>query len=116
MGIMFAKLSILLLYHHIFKINRRFKLAVYTMMAFSVAYCSACALVYLFSCTPEKKTWNIALPGKCIDLTVVDKVIGGFNILTDFLILVLPVPMIWGLSLTKSKKLALSAVFGTGLL
>lgn len=87
-------------------------------MAFSVAYCGACALVYLFRCTPPEKVWNDALPGKCIhdSMMMVDKVIGGFNILTDFLILVLPVPMIWGLSMTKSRKLALSAVFGTGLL
>ena len=116
MGIMFAKLSILLLYHHLFKIDRRFKLAVYALMAFNVAYCGACALAYLFSCRPESKTWNIALPGTCISLTLLDKVIGALNILTDFLILILPIPIVWGLSMTRSKKVGLSAVFGTGVL
>ena len=116
MGIMFAKISILLLYHHIFKVNRRFRLAVYLLMAFNVGYCGACALVYLFSCRPEAKTWNVALPGTCIDLTVIDKVIGALNIFTDLLILILPIPVIWDLSMTTVRKVGLSAVFGTGIL
>ncbi|MCJ1346583.1 hypothetical protein MMC31_004801, partial [Peltigera leucophlebia] len=41
---------------------------------------------------------------------------GIFNIVSDFYVLVLPLPVVWKLQLPLRKKIAVSAVFMTGLL
>ena len=43
-------------------------------------------------------------------------VTGVFNIITDLLILLLPMPYLYSLELALYKKLALMATFGIGLL
>ncbi|KAL9100069.1 MAG: hypothetical protein Q9163_004510 [Psora crenata] len=45
---------------------------------------------------------------------MVEFVIGGFNIATDLIILVMPVPIILNLQLERRRKLGLLVVFGTG--
>ncbi|KAL8628661.1 hypothetical protein Q9189_005609, partial [Teloschistes chrysophthalmus] len=41
---------------------------------------------------------------------------GIFNVVSDFAILILPIPCIWKLQLPKKKKVMVSAVFATGIL
>jgi len=41
---------------------------------------------------------------------------GILNIVTDILIYLLPVPMLWGLQLTWRKKGAIMGIFGLGIL
>ena len=41
---------------------------------------------------------------------------GILNIVTDILIYLLPVPMLWGLQLTWRKKGAIMSIFGLGIL
>ena len=40
---------------------------------------------------------------------------GLFNIMSDFYLLVIPLPAVWGLQLPRTKKLGISAMFLTGL-
>lgn len=40
---------------------------------------------------------------------------GIFNILSDFYLLVIPLPAVWGLQLPTRKKIGISAMFLTGL-
>ncbi|KAK2678089.1 hypothetical protein RAB80_006829 [Fusarium oxysporum f. sp. vasinfectum] len=41
-------------------------------------------------------------------------VCAGINILTDLVVAILPLPVIWKLNLCRSQKIALSTVFGLG--
>ncbi len=47
---------------------------------------------------------------------MVEFVIGGFNIATDVIILVMPVPIILNLHMDPRRKLGLLVVFSTGIL
>ena len=111
---MFVKLSILMLYLRLFGVNKKFRIACYSIMALVVGYLVASTLAYIFGCSPLDKTWNISIEGTCIDDVSLDFAIGGLSVLTDTLIFILPLPMVWRLHVSMSHKIALVAVFATG--
>ena len=41
---------------------------------------------------------------------------GVGNVVSDFYLLIVPLPAVWGLQLPLKKRLGISAIFGTGLL
>lgn len=69
----------------------------------------------MFTCKPINKTWNPWLKGHCIDAPKVITVSSAFNAASDFLILILPQPLIWSLQMTRKRKIALSSVFLVGI-
>jgi len=117
LGIMCAKLSILLLYQSIFSVNQKFRLLCYGMMAASVAYCIIFFFLYAFDCSPVYFSWHFSLTeGKCIGITKVIIAIGAVNLVTDLTILIMPLPLVWRLNLRRNQKWGLFIIFGTGLL
>ena len=65
-------------------------------------------------CIPLNKFWDASVEGTCIDTT---KFYYGQqipNIISDFIILVMPLKVVWGLPIGKSQKFLLSGVFLVG--
>lgn len=119
LAIMCTKIAILLLYLQIFRVEKTFRYLCYTMIAFVSSYCITFFFLQAFSCNPVAKVWHsLTFVGKysCIDYSKMDFVIGGFNIGTDFVILVMPFPLIWNLHLSFRHKIGLLMVFATGIL
>ncbi|KAF9894627.1 hypothetical protein FE257_006515 [Aspergillus nanangensis] len=71
----------------------------------------ACAL----QCRPLKAYWDKRVEGHCFDSTKFIIVNQAFNVLMDFVILALPIPMIWNLQRAWQDKLALNGVFALGI-
>lgn len=70
----------------------------------------ACAL----QCRPLRAYWDKSIEGHCFDGTTFFIVNQAFNVVMDFVILALPIPMIWGLQRAWQDKLALNGVFALG--
>lgn len=70
----------------------------------------------LFACRPRNKFWNPLKKGSCFNYYDLNLNTGFFNIISDFAILILPIPSIWNLNVSLKKKLRILAVFATGLL
>ena len=115
-GLFFAKLSILLLFRRVFNISRNFRFAWYAVTTIWCLYILAVELVTLLSCIPIHKQWHPLEKGHCISLVTFTVDSGYINIITDFIILFLPLPMVWNLQLKPELKLGLLGVFATGLL
>ena len=49
-------------------------------------------------------------------MNIIPYLSGVFNTVSDLYILILPLPFIWGLKLTVSRRLRLMAVFSAGIL
>jgi hypothetical protein len=60
--------------------------------------------------------WDVTIPHRCIDQIKFELIAAILNIVTDFVIMVLPLPTIWSLQLPKRQKWALSGVFMLGTL
>ncbi|KAJ5765735.1 hypothetical protein N7520_005294 [Penicillium odoratum] len=65
-------------------------------------------------CRPLRAYWDQSIDGHCFNADLFFIVNQAFNVLMDFVILALPVPMIWGLHRTWQEKLALNGVFAIG--
>ena len=112
-----TKASLLLLYYRLFSPSRRFRLAIYTFAAIVFCQWFSLTLVTIFECRPVAAFWDHTIQGaKCIDLARVTIVSGVLNLMTDVLILCLPIPMVWGLNTTNTQKITLTGIFLLGLL
>lgn len=107
------KLSLLALYFRIFP-TREFKLATYILSGLIILWCIALNCVAIFQCNPVKKSWLPTSPGTCIDLKAA--FIGNAipNIITDVVILLLPVRQIWKLQMRPAQRISLIAMFLLG--
>lgn len=85
----------------------------------AVVFCQWFSLTCLtiFECIPIAAFWDRAIQNaKCMDLARVTLASGVLNLLTDVLILCLPIPMVWGLNTTKAQKVTLTGIFLLGVL
>ncbi len=68
----------------------------------------------IFMCHPRVAFWQPLLtPGHCFTSY---KASGIFNVISDFVILIIPMVPLWKLNLSRGKKLSLVGIFGTGIL
>ena len=68
----------------------------------------------IFQCSPRNRGWNREIPGKCIgEYNIIYT--AGFNVISDTIILILPLSRIWRLQMSTRKKIGVSLIFSTGL-
>ncbi|KAH8203756.1 hypothetical protein TruAng_002049 [Truncatella angustata] len=108
-----TKLSICTLYLRIFP-DRRFRKAVWVTIGIIVAYTIASIFVTIFSCNPVQKTWVKTMAGQCLDSRSIWYGTSVMVILTDLMIMVLPINEIRRLQLPLTKKLLLASLFSLG--
>jgi hypothetical protein len=70
--------------------------------------------LFIFICFPVAKLWYPQLPGKCINQVATWIANAASTILTDLIILLMPLPPLWSLHLAKREKIGLTAAFGLG--
>ena len=70
----------------------------------------------VLNCVPVHKFWDRAVPGHCVD--TVSYYYGQQipNILTDVVLLIMPLKSVWALPISKAQRLLLSGVFLVGIL
>ncbi|CRG92078.1 hypothetical protein PISL3812_09133 [Talaromyces islandicus] len=111
----FVRLSFLDLLRRIFKV-RAFVNAVWVVMGLSIAYFVGCFITFFALCRPFAYNWDITIKdGECGDRYLPFLLSAIFNLLLDFAIILLPLPVLWRLQLKTGKKIALTAVFGVGI-
>ena len=108
-----VKISILAFYLRVFSVDRKLARLVYGGMAvIGVAYLGLTinAIVLLFECSSVD-----ALSKKyCYDQYLPILIGGLFNIISDFYVLLLPVPRIWKLQTTRKRKIGILAILTVG--
>ncbi|KAH0337336.1 hypothetical protein KCU81_g8141, partial [Aureobasidium melanogenum] len=68
----------------------------------------------IFICDPVKKVWRPMTPGKCLSTRTYWVSVTAVNIVLDFAVLALPMPVISRLKLPKKQKIGLVGVFLLG--
>lgn len=108
------KVSILLLYTRIFGVLSYFRYTAYILGVFSVLWGIMVVFVVSLTCRPLKYTWDKSGEGSCINATVFYIIGSGLNVITDFIVLFLPLHAVWYLQLSIQQKLQLTGVFLLG--
>lgn len=110
---MWIKASILLLYVRIFPLSQ-FKMWTWIMMGVNVSYNVTFMICSIAQCLPINSRWDTTIPSVCLNYYAVVVASGVINIVTDVIILAMPIPLIHQLHIPGRKKHMLSAVFATG--
>ncbi|KAE8157854.1 hypothetical protein BDV40DRAFT_304749 [Aspergillus tamarii] len=114
--IFITKLSILLLFLRVFAPS--FKGITYLLIQLLIwlnfLFYFADTILKIFECTPRSKIWDEHVPGHCININGPILAASIFNVVSDFLILLLPIVCVWRLQMTFKKKICTSAVFVAG--
>ena len=111
-----VRTSVLLLYTTVFNI-KSFKLIANIVFGLNTAFALAVVLQTFLICQPLEFNWNRAAPGgSCGNQMGANMAIGIINIIIDVIIVCLPMPLVWSLKMAKGKKVALSLIFGMGIL
>lgn len=66
------------------------------------------------NCLPVARFWDRSLEGACMDLASFSYGQQIPNIVSDAIILAMPLGMVWSLPISKQQKLLLSGVFVVG--
>ncbi|KAE8382167.1 hypothetical protein BDV26DRAFT_299947 [Aspergillus bertholletiae] len=107
------KISIICFYRRIFTM-KPFQWVSFALNALIAAWGAGIFLACALQCRPLRAYWDKSIDGHCFDGNLFFIVNQAFNVLMDFIILLLPVPMIWGLQRAWQDKLALNGVFAIG--
>ena len=108
-----VKISILLLYRSIFP-GRRFAIIANIVGAGVLAWGIAVLLTAIFSCKPIHGFWDLTTPSSCISVRTFYIGNSISNLITDIIILSLPVPPVWKMKLSKIRKVGVLGMFLTG--
>ncbi|OLN96857.1 hypothetical protein CCHL11_02412 [Colletotrichum chlorophyti] len=112
-GLTGVKISILLLYLRVLR-DLSYRKACYYVLSFVVVVSLWMIISSILFCIPIRKNWDHNVPGRCIDAGAHWFTNAGLNIATDFMILILPVPILPKVKLARRQKISLWLIFALG--
>lgn len=77
------------------------------LAALLVAWCLGMVLIVVFGCIPVRAAWDFTITDKDCSTASHGIIIGIGNIVTDFIIILLPVPIVWELKMQMGQKLVI---------
>ena len=111
------KASLLLLYYRYFGVSRPFRIVLYVSAGVIVCWYLGVLIASILQCVPVAAFWDRKIKNaKCINLAEFSTSTGVTNLLTDVIILCLPMPMVWTLHTNKTQKITLTGIFLLGFL
>ena len=111
------KASALFFYARVFQTRQYttwFTWALYATHFLNMAWFIGLTFGQSFMCSPPAKAWNPTLPGHCGSTAALWLGSAVPSVVIDFIILILPLPMIWSLKMSMNRKAAITAVFICG--
>ncbi|KAL3482105.1 hypothetical protein BJX99DRAFT_243126 [Aspergillus californicus] len=111
-----SKTSMLLLLIRLFPFH--FRVTIYLMMAFTMAWGVAILFALIFSCQPVSHFWHMwdgEHQGKCIDHPRMIWAHAIINILLDVVMIGLPVPTVIKMNISRRKKVGICSIFAVGI-
>jgi hypothetical protein len=109
-----AKFSLLLFYYRMSRLRWLRTLSIVVMVVV-VGYSVSTVFALIFPCHPIRKSWDVTVvDGSCINRGAVYLVQAITNIVTDVILLLLPIPMVWRLQMPVIQKFGLVFIFVVG--
>ncbi|KAH6883257.1 hypothetical protein BKA58DRAFT_435004 [Alternaria rosae] len=110
----FAKLSFLCLYLNLSP-ARGFRAGVYFTIFVVVGSCVGIVVSLLAACRPFAKNIDVTVTeGQCLNKAALYIATGVLNIITDIMVIILPIPMVLRLQMSKERKIMVIGIFSAG--
>lgn len=114
-GTCVLKISILLQLRRIFRNPLMNKLTIIGLV-FQTSWAVTISVLLPLICNPAAAFWDTSIEGKCLNELQVWYVMAAVNLVTDFIVFSMPLPVIKNLQLPKRQKILLMGVFCLGFL
>ena len=109
--------AIIFLYIQMFSSVRWFLITCYVVLAVNMTFGTSAIIANCLICRPITYRWAASLvDGSCGDQKLLDMCIAVLNLLQDIVVVVLPMPVLWGLQIMRRQKVSMSCLFGIGIL
>ncbi|OAL53653.1 hypothetical protein IQ07DRAFT_677114 [Pyrenochaeta sp. DS3sAY3a] len=108
------KFSILAFYWRLFSVAARAPILAVTFIVFS--WLMALNFLVIFTCNPVRASWDITITtAKCLSLKGI--YIGGSvpNVITDAILIIMPIPYVWRLHAPVAQRIVLAGMFLLGI-
>lgn len=107
------KISVLVFYLRIFPYDR-FRQWTWAIITFVVLSTIASVALTIFQCTPVSRFWDRDLDGKCLNFEAAAYIAAGLTIASDFMTVLLPIPVVRRLSMSWKRKVGVIVMFTLG--
>ena len=111
-----VRISAILLIIQVFGVVRRSLWTARLLLIAAIIYGLVVFLETFLICRPIAVDWNAYIDGTCGDQVVSYVVLEVLGLSLDFAILVVPLPWIWGCTISSSSKIQISIIFSMGFL
>ncbi|KAL8923260.1 MAG: hypothetical protein Q9172_003202 [Xanthocarpia lactea] len=109
-----TKLSILFFYNRLFP-SRTFYIVCLVTGVASILWWIGLMLTAFLHCRPLAYYWDRSIPnGHCVNNNLIGYTITSFNIVFDFVVLIMPIPWLWGMNMAIPKRMAVVGLFVLG--
>jgi hypothetical protein len=115
-GLALCKISLLILLHRIFEIVPTFKKTCWVLGGIVIAWWCAAFFGGAFVCYPASHIWEPNSKGTCANAELLNLITPIPWVLTDFAILIAPIPVIRKLQLDRGRTMRVYAAFLIGAL
>jgi hypothetical protein len=116
MSFLCVKVSLLLLYLRLSP-YRVFRIAVWAVMILTTVYSLLGTFEFLYNCQPIAKNWDTTIQyGKCIDMPKIVLTHAALTVVTDIVMLLLPLALVQKLHLPLKERAVVAGLFMTGAL
>ncbi|KAF6826521.1 hypothetical protein CPLU01_09638 [Colletotrichum plurivorum] len=112
-GLALVKTSILLLYLRVLR-DLNYRKACYIVLSIVVAVSLWTIMSSILFCVPIERNWDKSVAGHCLNLGAHWFTNAGINIATDFMILILPLPILPKIRQTRQQRISLYLIFALG--
>ncbi len=80
-----------------------------------IGSCVGIVVSLLAACNPFTRNIDVTVKeGRCLNKTSLYIATGALNIITDIMVIALPIPMVLGLQMSRSRKVMLVMLFSVG--
>jgi hypothetical protein len=109
-----TKVSLLWIITRVFSPFRKTVTFIYIFLGIMLAYYIPAVIVKIRICDPISKFWAPDLPGTCLDQRAIILADAVVSVVSDMIILILPLPLTLGLQLPTRKKMRVMCILGAG--
>ena len=114
LAIICSKLSLILLYRRIF-VGPIFKRVTWVIGTLVLVWHGAFVFAFIFQCTPISTVWDVSnLNPTCVNRIKLWEAYAISDVLTDAMVLSMPIPAVWYLQMGTRQKWAVSGIFLLG--
>ncbi|MCJ1451660.1 hypothetical protein MMC28_002000 [Mycoblastus sanguinarius] len=113
-AITLIKGSLLYLYNRVFFVSRSFRITSWVVAIFIACYSVTQIFASIFQCVPIDANWKIGVPHYCANSGLGGTIIAALNVFTDFVILIMPMPLLYKLQTPLRKKIQVMGMFLLG--